>query len=86
MTTIHASIYVDSQDSTDEGWAWRVVAIDEVGARHEESGGCVDEADGIQQVRAYAPEAPADLYITASERWDYCDADQGSYTWSGERA
>lgn len=78
MTTITACIYVDTQDATNVGWAWRVVTVDDEGDRHEESGGCDDAADGIQQVRAYASAAPSSL-----AGWTYSDGGDGSYDWTG---
>jgi hypothetical protein len=66
--TITATVYVDSQDSEDTGWAWRVVTLDEDG-RHEESGAADDELDGVMQAAAQAE----GVIPTELSGWDCVD-------------
>jgi hypothetical protein len=69
-TITTATIYVDSQDPQDSGWAWRVRYTD----GHEESGGAEDVADAVVQCAAYG----AALDISA---WTHLAHDGGSYEW-----
>ncbi len=77
MTDITCLVYVDQQDASNIGWAWRVVTVDEHGARHEESGAADDEVDGIMQCHAVV------ACPTTLAAWDYVDGDgEGHYRWT----
>lgn len=65
-----ATVYVDSQDTSNEGWAWRVSYAD----GHAESGEADDIVDGINQCAAVDEQVPMDLDQWQVER-------DGSHVW-----
>ena len=66
---MNAIIYVDSQDATDIGWAYRLTRDD----GHQESGSGDSAEDCIAQIRGYswAAEVPARLagWDPATQSW-----------------
>jgi hypothetical protein len=75
-------VYVDRQDPSDIGWAYRVI-IESDDGRREESGACDGPEHGIRACReSGAPDAPRTL-----TEWDHEDfAGQESYRWSAFRS
>ena len=73
--TIETAVaYLDRQDPTDTGWAYRVTYTD----GHQESGGADDLADAIVQCAALGDVVPTDIAA-----WTYREHDGGSYVWRG---
>ena len=68
---IIATVYIDDQDSTNVGWAWRCTVDG-----HTESGPADSADDGILQAAACAPEGAVPLDLAA---WTYHDGGVGSY-------
>lgn len=70
-------VYVDLQDPTAQGWAWRVTYTD----GHQESGPADDLDDGISQCAACAPEGVVPLEV---KHWQYREYESGSYLFAAE--
>jgi len=76
-TLNYCLVCVDSQDPSNEGWAWRVVYDD----GHQESGPADDLDDGIRQCAAHAPEGVVPL---ERRGWTYRDHEGDSFIFCAE--